>query len=573
MSNLFDIGREFGITNPKDRNENLRLRIQMLKLAEEEKEFRDYVKTIALRDFNFLFNLFFWTYDVKDHSKTGEINVPFITWDFQDEFIDWVVTESIDGKQDAHVDKSRDMGASWLLIGIYTGYWLRPSPGNEFLIGSRKDEYVDRRADLNTLMEKVRYLLKYLPWWMLPTGYDPKEHDNLKRLINPESGCVIKGEANNKNFGTSGRFKSMLYDEFSKWEETDHDAWTSGMGCTDSRIALSTVFGSRLRKFHQLKKDVNILHYSIHWTRHPAKDERWYEREKLRCSPLELAQEVDISYEGAAGKPFVPNYNPRIHRVKHNPAPFLDVVRLWDFGYHSPVCLMTQILPSGTWRWTKVIKGKDVLAVDFARYVIEQANLWFPDASTFIDWGDPAGDYISDKSPLTTVGMIREATGLNIRVKHPTKGVPINSHKFQTASKLQMMFGEMVGNEPRILINEEPSDEGTALPIFIETQSMWHAHEALIGGLHYPMEEKGHHDFYEKDGLFDHLGDVARYGIFVYFFSASGGTLMDQQKLEAKLAQRGKDVKEKRRELGSRTINPRRANHPTQRTKALGRFR
>lgn len=568
------IAEEFGVTDPFEIQGNLILRKLINDRAIADPRFGGLLKVLALSNPHVFFNLFAWTYDPRQDKAPHHF--PFITlgqWDYEADFVDWLTTEIIDIGVDCHIDKSRDMGASWLIIATFVWYWLKNEPGNEFLLGSRKFEYVDNRNDMKTLFEKARYLLKRLPIWLLPEGFniEDKTYNSKGKLFNPESGCTIIGEANNVNIGSAGRFKAMLYDEFSKWLDTDTPAWTSGQHATKCRIGLSTPYGTSDRKFHHLKDDTRIRHYQLLWVLHPHKDEDWYTEESARCDPVEMAQEVDISYVGAAGKRFTPKYNARIHRVPLRPIPHVEVIRLWDFGFHHPLCLFTQIDQDDRWLWLYLIKGKDIMAPDFAIHVQERSLLWFPPQTEFVDYGDPSGDYASDKGDPTTK-QIQVATGIRIKTKDK-RDVPVNLYKVQTARRLQSLFGEYIGDEPRIRINEQDDDSGTDLPSYIATESMWHAHIAFSGGLHYPKDKV--EEFYEKDNIHDHLADAGRYGVHVYFYKPTSVTSGGQRRMKSEkktLMERKERVAEVRH--GSyRPTGFREAKRASQRVKAVGRFR
>lgn len=253
--------------------------------------------------------------------------LPFVLFPFQQQaVID--ICKQIDSGEDLLIEKSRDMGVSWLMMGITLWYWLQKAGGNDILIGSRKFEYVDKKGSLDTLIEKIRYNLYYLDSWFFPQGFDSHRHDNVANIYNPETGSFIRGEANNSNFGTSGRYKFILADEFSKWEETDDQAWTSMGDSSPCRIALSTPWGMG-RRFAKLRFGGNIKILSFHWTEHPIKSagkykgqhpvfpeqtdawlSPWYVNECMRRDggnrEEEISQELDIAYL-SSGMPWFNN--------------------------------------------------------------------------------------------------------------------------------------------------------------------------------------------------------------------------------------------------------------------------
>jgi hypothetical protein len=304
---------------PKEPRENLAWRREILLRARRDLVYRAKVKELFHRDVLFAFNAFFFTLDVR---KRPLHNQPFCTYPYQDDTILDLV-EAINGKEDLPIEKSRDMGASWLVILTYLWFWLDPKGGTDFLLGSRVEDYVDKKGDMRTLMEKARYGLYKLPLWLRPEGFNSKKHDNFMKLSNPATGASITGESNNANFSTGGRYASILYDEFAKWEGTDRSAWTAGGDATPCRIPVSTAFGASGQFYDLVQSGKRKIR--LHWSKHPEKGEGlycvwpkpvgadelvdsehcvglrspWYDKECERRSPLEIAQELDMDYIGA----------------------------------------------------------------------------------------------------------------------------------------------------------------------------------------------------------------------------------------------------------------------------------
>lgn len=313
---------------PKERRENVEWRREILSRCAEDLAYRSRVKELFHRDVLFAFNAFFYTYDPR---KRPFPHLPFCTWDYQDDTILEVV-DAVGTGNDVLLEKSRDMGATWMVLGAFYWLWLKPEGGYDFLVGSRIEDYVDKRGDMRTHFEKFRYLKKRTPRWLLPKGWNDRTHDNFMRLVNPETGSSITGESNNPNFSTQGRYAAVLFDEFAKWESTDKQAWTSAGDATPCRIPVSTPFGAA-GQYYDLATGGKIRRIRLHWSLHPEKskgisclfpppndddrtrmgehfkpDEKlvspWYDNETERRQPTEIAQELDIDYIGAGNPVF-----------------------------------------------------------------------------------------------------------------------------------------------------------------------------------------------------------------------------------------------------------------------------
>lgn len=312
---------------PKDYRENMAWRRNLLAKCAKDPLFRERTRELFFRDPLFAFNAFFFTYDPRKRPLHQQ---PFCTYPHQDEHILGLVDAINDG-HDYLTEKSRDMGATWDVVGTFVWFWLNPSGGSDFLCGSRIEDYVDKKGDMRTLLEKARYIVYRLPGWLRPKGFRKNVHDNFMRLWNPETGASITGESNNPNFSTGGRYAGILFDEFAKWESSDESAWTAAGDASPCRIPVSTPFGAG-GQYYVLATDGKTKKVTLHWTLHPEKraglycvwpppNQRdkesltgwepeielrspWYDGECERRRPREIRQELDIDYIGSGNPVF-----------------------------------------------------------------------------------------------------------------------------------------------------------------------------------------------------------------------------------------------------------------------------
>lgn len=313
---------------PKNYRENMEWRSRILRRAKHDIEFREKVRELFFRDPLFAFNAFLFTYDPRKRPLHQQ---PFCTYAYQDEVILSLCKALTEGR-DFGLEKSRDMGATWMVMGVFFWHWLNPTGGADFLCGSRIEDYVDKKGDMRTLLEKIRYMFRYLPGWLRPKGFKNKQHDNFMRLQNPETGASITGESNNPNFSTGGRYAGILFDEFAKWEGSDESAWTAAGDASPCRIPVSTPFGAG-GQYYKVITEGKTDKVTLHWTLHPEKriglycvypapnlrDKKalgdewepevvlrslWYDKQCERRSPMEIAQELDIDYLGAGNPVF-----------------------------------------------------------------------------------------------------------------------------------------------------------------------------------------------------------------------------------------------------------------------------
>lgn len=276
------------------------------------------------KDVRFFVNVFGWTYD----PRLVDAHLPFILYPFQDDHLIQMV-RCVEDEKDMFYDKSRDMGASWLAVAFQSWGFLFKEWG--ILYGSYKEAYVDKKGDMDSNFERIRYFISRLPSWMKPSDIVDK-HMNIS---SKKLGCSIAGDAG-ENFGTGGRRKVILGDEFSYWQ-FDKNAFRKTADVTNCRIFWGTpngrfnVFGKVMTGDAQYK-NLDLIKKTLHWKLHPKKTQEWYDNEKKRRTPLDMAREIDLSYddsvEGAVYKSFNDSVNFGSYTFDQN----LFLYTTWDFG-------------------------------------------------------------------------------------------------------------------------------------------------------------------------------------------------------------------------------------------------
>ena len=87
---------------------------------------------------------------------------------------------------------------------------------------------------------------------------------------------------------------------------------------------------------------LTIKKHRLHWSKHPLKTNEWYELQKKRRTRLEIAKELDISYddsvEGAVYTDFTNLV--RVKPLEYDPS--LKTYTSWDFGRDSNALIFWQ---------------------------------------------------------------------------------------------------------------------------------------------------------------------------------------------------------------------------------------
>lgn len=304
-----------------------RLKIQDGCLRSQEA--RIYAIAACKSDPIFFINNFCWT----PNDKYAQYHFPFILYPFQEEMVEWI-NKHIDDGRDGLVEKSREMGVTWLFMTVFVWRWLFSENFNG-LIGSYKQEKVDDRTK-DSLFGMIDYQLKSLPKWMLPKRFSFKAHRFSMKLANPENNNLIKGDTMNPEFSRGSRRSVIFLDEGAYWEYFQ-DAWDASADTANCRITVSTPQG--YNAFAALRNSGQIDIKTLIWNLHPLKDEKWYEYEKSRRTDENIAQELDISYQRSPKGRVYPEWD----LVEYGEFPYdpsLTLYVSWDFGMSDDTAMI-----------------------------------------------------------------------------------------------------------------------------------------------------------------------------------------------------------------------------------------
>lgn len=184
-------------------------------------------------------------------------------------------------------------------------------PGHIGRVGSRKEQLVDKLGDPDSIFEKMRLLISGWPREFWSKGFSPADHMPHMKIVNPETGATITGEAGD-NIGRGGRKSIYFKDEAGHYERPEKIEAALADN-TRVQIDISSVNGPG-NVFHRRREAgvewgggpavpgvTNVFIFD--WRDHPAKDDDWYEarRRKAEAEGLRhvFAQEVDRNYFAA----------------------------------------------------------------------------------------------------------------------------------------------------------------------------------------------------------------------------------------------------------------------------------
>ena len=375
-------------------NKNLEYRSRLLKEAERDKGLQNELMKVCGLSLKYWINTFVWTYhqfEVKDGKRimSAHPNAPFVTWECQDIVLDefikalGIVNEelkhgkTIEEAIDVLVNKSRDMGASWLCIAFIHWLWLF-HPESQLLEMSRVEDYVDKAGNMKALFQRHDYINRWLPEWMRPPLCLENERNRTRmHLKNELNGSCIDGEATTKHAASGDRRMVCLLDEFAK-VENGAAMRSATRDAALVRLVDSTVAGPGT-EYSRWKNSGQIKVVPLMWWDHPEKGRGrylrqdditgawkirspWYDAECKVRSPKEIAQELD-AMDMESGSQFFTIDNVLKHKIMYGREP----KTLWSIGLNKKIA-EDDI--------KDVVRTKDMASVIYKRTLKGPLRVW-----------------------------------------------------------------------------------------------------------------------------------------------------------------------------------------------------
>lgn len=262
---------------PRDPYRNLLWRRYLLRQCRSPR-YRAAVLAMCCEDCLFWINSFVIQYNPQ---KVGREIGPFITWPVQEKIV-YTVLEKYQNRSDLLIEKSREMGVSWLLL-IINDWCCLFHDWKKFSCISHSEQAVDKTEDLATLFGKVQFIHDNLPGWMV--------HARKRKLFFTfdKTHSSMAGSATSKRTSVGDRNTGVLLDEFAK-QETAEEIWsqTADVG---PRIVVSTHYGVGTL-FFELCQRPHLEKLQVHWSEHPDKNQGLY-RYDAAMNKVEI---IDKSY-------------------------------------------------------------------------------------------------------------------------------------------------------------------------------------------------------------------------------------------------------------------------------------
>lgn len=320
--------------------DKLKERILIRDRANVDQGFRREVLYRCKEDTLYWFDNFAWTFD----PRRSPSELPLIPYEGKQTQYIYFLEGLLKNPRDVFTDKPRDVGATVLTTNWLLKHYLFDDYFNA-RIGSRKEDYVDRSGDPDTLFYKIDYTMARLPKWMIPDGWSDTLNRSYMRLTRPDNSNTIVGESANPNFARGGRQTLVLFDEIGFWPYA-RSAWESAGDVTAIRIAMTTPpetgkssFAYKLFSGQSGKVDV----FQFDYTDIPSKNAEWVSAQRERRSREEFEREILKSYTGTIeGKVYAADWKLYVKEGKVVYDPNRPLYCSWDFGRDSTALIWFQ---------------------------------------------------------------------------------------------------------------------------------------------------------------------------------------------------------------------------------------
>ena len=224
----------------------------------------------------------------------------------------------------------------------------------------------------------------------------------------------------------------------------------------------------------------------LHYTADLNKCGTWADKLKKTYISDILNQEQELDFTKASGKRVYPEFRSELHVGNLQAIPYTTIWRGWDFGYHHPACVWAQVDGFGQLNVLAELLGEEIVINDFAKQVKSISKKLFH-GFDFLDAGDPAVRYTSDKSQRTSADILR---AMDIRIQ--TRPMLVKDG----INIVRNLLIPLPDDQVRMKIN-------TKCNLLID---------GFLGGYTRDDEDKP-----EKDGYYEHLFDALRYLVSVLF--------------------------------------------------------
>jgi len=209
---------------PRNPRQLLRFRKRLLQAAYRREHYARELWIICARDLLFYLNAFGWLLEprmqvvsklyTQARAWGDQTVVPFLTRQYQNDVL--MEMWSRWGTSDMVVEKSREMGASWMILYLIDHSW-RFRDNFHAGVTSKDEASVDAPGSTDSLFWKLDFINEQLPGFLSVSPQHRVRILETHMIRNALNGSTIQGFAATTNVATGGRKTAFVFDEMHKW--------------------------------------------------------------------------------------------------------------------------------------------------------------------------------------------------------------------------------------------------------------------------------------------------------------------------------------------------------------------
>ncbi|MCD6346472.1 MAG: phage terminase large subunit [Bacteroidales bacterium] len=191
------------------------------------------------------------------------------------------------------------------------------------------------------------------------------------------------------------------------------------------------------------------------------------------------------------GKPFYRGFNYKFNTGEFEAVQGVPLDCGWDFGFHHPAFLVTQMDRQDRWILLRELLGYDLTIDKFCEQVKTFLNTYFPGMQCN-HYGDPACTQVNDKSEMTSKQI---CASHNFGIMH-------RPSQYRARKEIiEKRLATLNGDKPQLLVDSRYCTNLT---------------DGFLGGYHYPNRKQGqqmgsNQEMPFKDGYYDHMMNAMEY--------------------------------------------------------------
>lgn len=339
-------------------------------------------------------------YTLDEHDKTGKgvKKIPYEWLYIQNLIDDYLSLRWI------FVWKSRQIMCTWVTCA-YLLWLILFHKGKKVAIQSKKSD------DADALIQRMKVIYDHLPAWK------PVAEFSYCRIKVPENYSDAFGVPQGPDQLRSYTFTTIFSDEYGFQEKTQETFAASKPAVDGGGQFIAVTTPPKVKNFAYacLRNPVfqapNGKVVRIHYSARPDRGPDWVATAKIGWTEQDWNRENELTFSESGASRIYHPFNEGIHvnpNLIYNSSTLL--YRGWDFGFHRPAVVFSQIDGGDRYCDLYEILGRDLLLDEFAQKVVKETQLRFPNA-VVRDFCDVAGNQKSDKTDKTSIQLLKDVIG------------------------------------------------------------------------------------------------------------------------------------------------------------------